>query len=133
MGRQAICVVDDDEDVRRLLVKVLEHVGFDVVCAADGRTALVAIQTASIDVLVTDIVMPDAEGLELIQNISSRSPRIRILAISGGGQIDGQAYLRLAKELGADECLVKPFSLVEFLAKVLALARTVRSSSNRES
>lgn len=122
MSKQKVCVVDDNDDVRRLLIRVVEKIGFDVVGAANGHAALVALQAGDTDVLVTDIVMPDVEGIELIRNVRRQFPDVRILAISGGGKIDGESYLHLAKELGADECLTKPFSCAELSATVISLA-----------
>lgn len=119
MPRRNICIAEDNEDVRRLLERVLEQVGFSVVSAGDGDTALAALENRNTNVLVTDIVMPEREGLELIQTVRRRFPHVRILAMSGVA--DGM-YLTMAKELGADDCLPKPFSYVEFLSKVVALA-----------
>lgn len=126
MPGQTICVVDDNDDVRGLLVTVLRQAGFGVVSAADGGRAMAAIEAGGISIVVTDIVMPDREGLELIGSIRSRFPRIRILAISGAGELRGQRYLQLALRLGADDCLAKPFTNAEFLSKVGALAGASR-------
>ena len=110
MTRPTICVVEDDDRLRRLIAEVLAGAGFDVVPTSDGDPALVAIEAGGISVLVTDIVMPNREGLELIREVKCRFPRIRILAISGARNLDEPSYLSLARELGADDCLAKPFS-----------------------
>ena len=124
MTGPTICVVEDDDRLRRLITAVLAGAGFNVVPASDGDPALVAIESGGISVLVTDIVMPNREGLELIKEVKNRFPQIRILAISGARNLDEPSYLSLARGLGADDCLAKPFSNAELASKVMALARS---------
>jgi DNA-binding NtrC family response regulator len=104
-----ILVVEDDEQYRRLLERTLAHAGHTVSGFADGREALRAFQEGAFDLLLTDLIMPEKDGLELIIECHRIDPALRILAISGGGRGGPGDYLRAARVLGATEVLQKPF------------------------
>jgi CheY-like chemotaxis protein len=114
----AILVVDDEEELRELIRHVLERAGHAVACARDGREASSVLTTRSFDVVVTDMLMPDQDGLELITELKSKYPAVKIVAMSGGGQIGSDQYLSMAKGFGADVLLRKPFTHQTLLAAV---------------
>lgn len=117
-----VMIVDDEDLVREVLCENLVECGFDVVVAVDGQDALTMIEDGrqKPDVVVTDIIMPRREGLEVIMELRRRHPSIRLIAISGGGRSKSADFLNLAKKLGADAVLPKPLDIDE-------LERTVRS------
>jgi CheY-like chemotaxis protein len=103
-------VVDDDPSYRVLMRQLLERAGFTVLAVGDGRTALRALEVQPVAVLVTDLMMPEIEGLELIELVTRGFPGIRIVAVSGDGPTGNEGYLHLARLLGAHAALRKPFS-----------------------
>jgi DNA-binding response OmpR family regulator len=113
----SILVVEDDSALRRLVTTVLERRNFAVAEAADGAQALDVLSTTAFDLVITDIVMPEIEGLELVRYIRARHPSAKIMAVSGGGS-HLVSYTQLAKELGADEVLAKPFTPAELVVVV---------------
>lgn len=103
---KSILVVDDHEEIRILLRDILEEHGYEVFEAADGKEALAKSQLLAFDLLITDLIMPEREGIETIRAMRSAKPELRILAISGAVEA---CYLQAAKVLGADATLRKPF------------------------
>src|SRR5437868_2534408 len=97
-----ILLVEDDEFVRDMLSQVLQRDGHKVTHAADGEEALNILQTIQPDIIVTDIIMPKKSGTALIKEVKERHPKMKIVAISGGGRADPIGYLDLSEELGAD-------------------------------
>ena len=119
-----ILLVEDDASFRESMHKVLTRAGHEVQAAGNGRAALQQFDTESVDLVITDIVMPEQEGLETIIRLRRENPGVKIIAISGGGTINAVDYLRTAKKLGALATLAKPFSRQEILSaidQVLAL------------
>ena len=117
-----ILLVDDDDLIRPLCVEILGMAGHVVVAAQDGDDAVRAAGDGAFDVLVTDIIMPGKDGLETIMAIRRRQPGIRILAVSGGGRLAADSYLTVARPLGADATLAKPFEpkqLTDAVARLL--------------
>lgn len=110
-----ILVVDDHVEVRNCLRKMLEGGGFQVLEAADGRGALTTLSGVACSVLITDLVMPEKEGLELIRQVRAEYPALRIIAISGAS---GGEFLEVATRLGAHEVLCKPLSSAAVLDAV---------------
>ena len=108
-----IMVVDDEEEVRGVVCENLAACGFDVAYARDGQEALNMIDGGSHhpQVVITDIIMPRKEGLEVIMELRRRHPDIRLIAISGGGRTKSTDFLHLAKKLGADAILPKPLDI----------------------
>ena len=111
----AILVVDDEESVRGLFQQVLAGAGYDVVAARDGAEALEKFQERRFDLVLTDLVMPEREGLELIMMLRKERPELKIVAVSGAF---GGAFLEAAKALGATSSLLKPVSPDRLLAAV---------------
>ena len=113
-----ILVIDDEAALRRLVARVLKSAGHTVREAENGRVGLELFRELRPALVITDIVMPDQEGIEAILELRRDAPSIPILAISGGGE---GAYLRMATGLGATEALAKPFGADELLAAVAKL------------
>lgn len=105
-----ILVIEDDDLIRSLIHRALTKAGYEVTVAANGRKGLAAFRDAPADLVVTDIIMPDTEGLEVIIELKRRAPALKIIAMSGGGAAWNSDYLRMAEKLGASRILHKPFS-----------------------
>lgn len=118
-----ILIVDDDDALRTALSRTLRANGYEVDQAGDAPEALGVIDRAAPDVILTDIMMPGGDGVELINAIRGRSPRPGILAMSGRGSMGALDLLRLAEKLGADLSLNKPFSTDELLLALSELER----------
>jgi CheY-like chemotaxis protein len=107
----SVLVADDDEGIRQLLVRWLESHGHKVTSVDSAQAAMRHLEGQSMDLVITDVVMPDGDGFELIAAIRKGQPNARILAISGGGRyLEGSDCLRVARGLGANAVLMKPFS-----------------------
>lgn len=106
-----ILVIDDDDTVRLSVRLALEDAEHEVDEAPNGARGLDRLKDQVADLVVTDIFMPEKEGLETIDEIRRDYPQIKIIAISGGGRIDPQDYLEIARQLGADHVLFKPFDI----------------------
>ena len=120
----AILLVDDDDAFRTAVSRSLRAAGHAVEAAADGGQALRIIAAEAPDILITDILMPNTDGIELTTAVKRSYPGMRILAISGRGQLGKVDLLNVASLLGADATLTKPFAPEALLEKVAALART---------
>lgn len=114
-------VVDDDPLIRRMLRQVLEQSRFAVEEAAHGRAAMEKLRQDPYEILLTDIMMPEMDGLELISIVRRQFPEVRIVAISAGGRLGDPDDLATARMLGAVAVLNKPFR-VAALRAVLAVA-----------
>jgi DNA-binding response OmpR family regulator len=117
-----ILVVDDDFQMREMLGVILERKGYDVKTAPDGKAAMQLQSKKPFDIVITDIIMPEKEGLETISDLRRGYPQLKIIAISGGGRHRPEGYLELARQLGADRVLAKPFGSWEILGAVRELA-----------
>jgi DNA-binding response OmpR family regulator len=117
-GKKRILVVDDNEDLRNTIGALLQADGFDVALAADGQAALAAHQATPADVVLTDLFMPDKDGIETIVELRRLSPQLKIVAMSGWTSTQGSDYLQVAREIGASVTLQKPFDPEE-LSRVL--------------
>jgi CheY-like chemotaxis protein len=113
-----ILLIEDDEPVRTVLFLTLVHAGHTVVEARNGREGLDLFRSASFDLVITDIVMPEKEGFEVLMKIRRKNPALKIIAISGGGLHNAAHYLHTAKLLGAAKVLAKPFSNEMLMAAV---------------
>lgn len=113
-----ILIVDDEAEIRSLMKEILEGNGYEVDEAPDGNEAVRSMAAARADLVITDMLMPDKEGLETMREIRSSHPDVKIIAISGGGLIGPESYLTLAKSLGADRTFTKPFDLHEVLGAI---------------
>lgn len=116
-----ILVVDDDEPVRKVLVQILMMNNYDVRDAADGREGFDVMQSFEPDLIITDIIMPEQDGVGFIIQAKNSSPATKIIAISGGGRISAEDHLHMAHGLGADITLAKPIFPEDLLTQVKSL------------
>jgi CheY-like chemotaxis protein len=116
-----ILVIDDDHLVRYTLSKILSSSGYEVVTASDGKRGMAVLRAEHPDGVITDIIMPEQEGIDTIIQIRRERPAIKIIAISGGGRIRNIDFLEMAQSLGADGVLAKPFEADELLSCLISL------------
>lgn len=121
-GMARILIIDDDVQLCATLRDVLEREGYEVAEAHNGREGLERYQEAPTEVMITDILMPEQEGLETIMTLRRVDPQAKIIAISGGGQTGRMDFLHLAAMLGAQRTLWKPFHPQELIEAVRDLA-----------
>lgn len=125
MSLHRVCIIDDDPSVREAVTAILTSAGYEVLEAADGEKGLKIVETVRPDLVITDLVMPNREGIETIRESKKRFPEMPILAISASGRVGYADFLAHARKLGADACLAKPFGPDELLAQVTALSTRV--------
>jgi DNA-binding response OmpR family regulator len=113
-----ILVIDDDESLLKMMGELLTRSGYEVIQAVDGNQGLRQFYATHPDLVITDIIMPDKEGLEVIMELHKQTPRPKIIAISGGGKLKPESYLPLAERLGADHILEKPFLPKELITLI---------------
>ena len=115
-----ILVIDDDDDFRSYLKEALTRAGYEITEAANGAIGSKIFMQQSFDLVITDIFMPEKEGLETILELKTKSPEIKFIAISGGGLggTDPNLVLGIAKEMGADKILNKPISIKNLLEAI---------------
>ena len=113
-----ILVIDDDVMVRNTISKVLRHSGFEVIVAEDGVRGLASFRRDRPDLVITDIIMPEKEGIETIIEMRREHPETKIIAVSGGGRIGNADFLGMATSLGAAAVIVKPFLPEDLISKV---------------
>jgi CheY-like chemotaxis protein len=114
----SILIIDDDFKILQVFREILEREGYDVLAASDGREGMRLCRNRHVDLVITDIIMPEKEGLETIIELRRDLPHVKIIAMSGGGQIGAEQYLPLAEKLGAQHTLHKPFTPVELLEAI---------------
>jgi DNA-binding NtrC family response regulator len=107
---QRILIIDDDHHILLMIKKMLERAGFEVDLASNGLEGLALFQKIQADLVITDIIMPEKEGLETIREMKKIRSDLKIIAMSGGGKISADNYLETAKIFGASIVLEKPFS-----------------------
>jgi CheY-like chemotaxis protein len=118
MPASSILIVDDEPGIRELLGMILEAAGHSVLTAEDGVEAPKIMASQDVDIVITDLLMPERDGLEFITEIRSKYPKVKIIAMSGGGHIARDSYLRIAKNFGAHYLLEKPFSQTGVLSAI---------------
>jgi DNA-binding response OmpR family regulator len=124
-------IVDDEPDIREVLTRLLERESLNVRVADSGAEGLRKFREDPADIVITDIIMPDVDGIQFIKSLRSEFPRARIIAISGGGNmgplgyrpeaITTTAYLVAAEQAGADCIITKPFDREELMGKIREL------------
>ena len=115
-----VLIVDDHADTRKLLVRSLERASYSVKAAASCEQAAAVLAEGAFDVMVLDIMLPDGSGIDLCARLRSRKSQIPILLLTARGEVRDRVT---GLEAGADDYLVKPFAVLELLARVKALAR----------
>ena len=118
MAAEAVLVVEDDETVRDALSIMLERAGYAVTQAENGLVAAALIEDWEPRLVITDIFMPDGDGIETLNLVRRRWPATPVIAISGGSPMLRLDYLQVATDLGANATVQKPFIAEEFLATV---------------
>jgi len=113
-----ILIVEDDDELRAVMREVLEQEGYGVAEASDGRAAMEIQRLTGADLVITDIVMPEMDGIETIMALRKGFPWVKIIAMSGGHRAGPRAFLNLAKALGAHRTLHKPFIFQDMLTAV---------------
>ncbi len=117
-----ILLVEDEDALRRVMLQLLVMEHHEVTTAADGKAAVRLAEANPFDLVITDLIMPEQEGIETIRELKRKAPEIKIIAMSGGGEGEARDYLTMALMLGASRTLAKPFNrqqLVEAVNSVL--------------
>lgn len=116
MERTRILIVDDSADMRASLKQLLEMLGYEVETATDGAAAVALQRRQAVAAVITDIFMAGTEGIETIALFKRYWPEVRVIAMSGGGEVARNDYLQAALQVGADAALAKPFGVEPLLA-----------------
>ena len=116
-----ILVIEDEDEVRAMLRRVLERAGYEVAVAPDGEAGIRQYHENPADLIITDIIMPRKGGMETILDLKSEYPKVKIIAMSGGGRIGPEPYLEIAEGLGAVRIFSKPFRIEELLFTIQRL------------
>jgi DNA-binding NtrC family response regulator len=131
----SILIIDDDAAVSRTLSLILTRAGYQVSTVTSGRKGLEMLTNGGFGLVLTDIIMPELDGIEAIRRIRADHPGLRIIAMSGGGQIDKADFLHMAEALGADRVVEKPVRserLLELVKSVMEKpARKLPGRGNR--
>ncbi|KAA3619493.1 MAG: response regulator [Calditrichaeota bacterium] len=115
---QRIMIIDDEADIRGMLKKMLEREEYEVIVSSNGKEGLELFSKEPTDLVITDIVMPEKEGIETITELKKHYRDVKIIAMSGGGNAGVENYLRMAKAFGANRTLAKPFQRIQLLTAV---------------
>ena len=118
MKSRSILVVDDESELRDMIARVLSEAGHRVETASDGAIASRLFAARDFDLVVTDVIMPERDGMQVISELRRKHPQVKIIAMSGGGHVPREHYLKMARGLGAHAVLSKPFDVQELLAAV---------------
>jgi DNA-binding NtrC family response regulator len=110
-----VLVIEDEQQLRNLLLRALTEAGHEVIIARHGREGITLYETQPTDLVITDLVMPEQEGLETIKTLRRKFPRVKIIAMSGAMQKLNLDLLYIAEQFGAVRTLEKPFELGKFL------------------
>jgi YesN/AraC family two-component response regulator len=113
-----ILIIDDDIHVRDMLERLLRKAGYDAQPAENGVEAMKMHRENPMDLVITDIIMPEKEGLETITEFRRDYPSVKLIAISGGGRIGPANYLKMAKLLGAERTYAKPVDTSQLLSAI---------------
>lgn len=122
-----ILIIEDDRELREMLKTALLKKDYSVLEADNGKEALIHFKPGVTDLVVTDLIMPEEDGLKVLIKIREMKKSIKIIAISGGGKAGPGSYLDLAKALGADAVFSKPFSVNDLLLKIEDLLKLEHS------
>ncbi|HVA12021.1 MAG TPA: response regulator [Stellaceae bacterium] len=115
---QKILVIEDNAIVRNTISRILGAAGYTVVLANDGLQGIDAFRKEQPDLVISDIIMPEQEGIATIRQILGERPGTKIIAISGGGRIGNTDFLQIARKMGASDVLPKPFDPDDLLARI---------------
>lgn len=113
-----ILVIDDNAVVRNTITRILQTAGYEVVIANDGLRGVEAFRKEQPDLVISDVIMPEQEGIATIRQILGEKPGTKIIAISGGGRIGNTDFLQIARKMGAVDTIPKPFDPEELLTRI---------------
>lgn len=113
-----VLIIEDDNEVREFLESLLERAGYETATAANGKEGVELFRTTEVDLVITDIIMPEKDGIETIMDMKRTRPTLKVIAISGGGRAEPENYLHSARLLGADRTIKKPFTNEDILEAV---------------
>ncbi len=116
-----VLVIDDEQLVLATLNGILSRAGYEVLTARDGAQGLATLESHAVDLVITDIIMPEKEGIEIIVELRQQRPNLPIIAISGGGRMNQVDILAIAEKLGANEVFAKPVQPAALCAAVARL------------
>jgi len=116
-----ILIIEDDNEVREYLESVLSRAGYEVVSSSNGKSGVAAFTDEPADLVITDIIMPEKDGIETIMDLRRINPLLKVIAISGGGRAEPENYLHSARLLGASKTMKKPFTNQEMLEAIADL------------
>lgn len=115
----SVLIADDEDSVSTLVKLCVAAEGHQAVCVAGARAAKAELAGRAFDLVITDVLMPDGDGIALITELRKAQPTARILAISGGGRyMEGDDCLRMARGMGANAGIMKPFNREQLLAAI---------------
>lgn len=121
--KNKILIIEDDPQFREMLIEMLERKEYEVFSASDGEEGIEIWKSINPDIVITDIIMPNKEGIETILDLKRRNKEVKIIAISGGGRTNAQDNLRSAKLLGASITIAKPFESSQLIGAVEELLK----------
>ena len=121
MPKHSVLIIEDDEFVKNMLRQTFNQAGYEVATASNGRIGIQLFQSEPFDIVITDLIMPDMEGIETITHLRKCNPGVKVIAISGGGRNRPDDYLHLASKLGAVKTFTKPVDRNELLEAVRQL------------
>lgn len=113
-----VLIIEDDDFVQKMLKQTFERAGYEVATAPNGRIGINLYQSNPFDVVITDLIMPDMEGIETITHLRKSHPGVKVIAISGGGRNKPDEYLHMAEKLGAARTFAKPVNRQQLLKAV---------------
>lgn len=109
MEKKKILLVDDEESIRRMVRVILGEDRYEFAEADNGLKAQAVLENHPAELIITDVIMPDCDGIELVMAIRKKLPDIKVVVMSGGGRVRAGHYLDLAEKLGAARVFEKPF------------------------
>jgi YesN/AraC family two-component response regulator len=127
-----ILIIDDEPQIRSMLTLMLEREGYEVVEASDGVAGIKIYRQNPVDLIITDLIMPNKDGIGMIIDLKKEFPDVKIIAMSGGGLNKPDGYLKGAKKLGAACTLTKPIDREEMLKAVKDTLRTSPSPEEQQ-
>ena len=119
-----VLIVEDDNELREMLKISLNRRRITVLEATNGKEAIAHFKPSVTDLIVTDLIMPEEDGLKVIMTLRAMKPSLKVIAISGGGKAGPGSYLNMAKVLGADAVYSKPFSINDLISKIEELLKS---------
>ena len=127
-----ILIVDDNDTLRGFLRRIVEKAGHRPVVACNGREAIEHVEREPVDLVISDIFMPETDGLELLRDLKKRRPGLHVIAVSGGGEYGDMDILQAARLCGAFRIFTKPFPTEEMISAIREAVGGGASTPNPE-